>query len=118
MGPREFARAAQILTDSLQDALVEVETLHIRMLAKTGETQRRRESQRIAEASFSLRFSAFLCVSAFSFISRLFNFGKQPDKQGRNHPRKPDNAFSQQFSLWTRWGRRVRAPGLQEGDAG
>ena len=61
-----------------------VRSLLIRMLAKTGETQRRRESQRTAEASFSLRFSAFLCVSAFIFISRLFNFGKQPDKQGRN----------------------------------
>jgi len=59
-----------------------VRSLLIRMLAKTGETQRRRESQRTAEASFSLRFSAFLCVSAFIFISRLFNFGKQPDKQG------------------------------------
>ena len=31
-----------------------------------GLTQRRRESQRFAESSSSLRFSAFLCVSALS----------------------------------------------------
>ena len=35
---------------------------------KTALTQRRRESQRVAESSLSLRFSAFLCVSALTSL--------------------------------------------------
>ena len=39
-------------------------------------TQRRRESQRIAESSSSLRFSAFLCVSALSPIWSWLRLGR------------------------------------------
>jgi len=45
--------------------------------------------QRSAAASFALRFSAFLCVSAFSFIPTLFSFDKQPDKQASFVHRSP-----------------------------
>src|ERR1019366_3469453 len=38
--------------------------------AEPGLTQRRRGTQRFAESSFSLRFSAFLCVSALSSSQR------------------------------------------------
>jgi len=53
--PLEFLRA---LGTAISDLLAGCEDL----------TQRRRDSQRVAESSFSLRFSAFLCVSAL----RLF----------------------------------------------
>ena len=79
VAPTELARASGVMVTIHLALLTELDlspSPKLRIVGCEDLTQRRRDPQRSAETSFSLRFSALLCVSALSPVSSWLRLGR------------------------------------------